>query len=158
MTATCVLASTGFEVVPEGTALEFFGGRSTPSDLGIVRQNLAILRAWLATEALTRACGAADDAGVAGATRHYACAVRLDKIFRNPIIEAVKTGGLEPRECTFDFNDDGGCRVTHAPSGSSFVVEGPFGRFTTTTVVGEGAPQQLDAYIWPTVPSGGHGT
>jgi len=77
--------------------------------------------------------------------------VRLEKIFRNPIIEAVEKGGLAPRECTFDFNDDGGCCISHAPSGSSFVVEGPFGRHTTTTVVGEGAPQQLQAFIWPTV-------
>jgi hypothetical protein len=77
--------------------------------------------------------------------------VRLEKIFRNPIIEAVEKGGLTPRECTFDFNDGGGCCITHAPSGSSFVVEGPFGHHTTTTVVGEGAPQQLEAFIWPTV-------
>jgi hypothetical protein len=77
--------------------------------------------------------------------------VRLEKTFRNPIIEAVKKGGLTPRECTFDFNDDGGGWITHAPSGSSFVVEGPFGRHTTTTVVGEGAPQQLEAFSWTTV-------
>jgi hypothetical protein len=76
--------------------------------------------------------------------------VRLEKLFRNPVIEAVEKGGLAPRECTFDFNDDGGCWITHAPSGSSFVVEGLFGRHTTTTVVGEGAPQQLEAFIWAT--------
>lgn len=77
--------------------------------------------------------------------------MRLAKIFRNPIIEAVEKGGLAPRECTFAFNDDGGCCITHAPSGSSFVVQGAFGRHTTTTVVGEGAPQQLEAFTWPTV-------
>lgn len=77
--------------------------------------------------------------------------MRLEKTFRNPIIEAVEKGGLALRECTFDFNDDGGCRITHTPSGSSFVVEGPFGRHTTTTVVGEGAPQRLEAFSWPTV-------
>jgi hypothetical protein len=77
--------------------------------------------------------------------------VRLDKPFRNGIIEAVDTGGLEPRECTFDFNDDGGCRVTHTPSGSSFVLGGTFGHFTTTTVVGEGPPGQLDVYSWRAV-------
>jgi hypothetical protein len=77
--------------------------------------------------------------------------VRLEKLFRNPIIEAVEKGGLAPRECIFDFNDDGGCCITHAPSGSSFVVDGPFGRHTTTTVVGEGAPQQLEAFTWATV-------
>lgn len=77
--------------------------------------------------------------------------MRLEKIFRNPIIETVETGGLAPSECTFDFNDDGGCRITHTPSGSTFVVEGPFGRHTTTAVVGDGAPQQLEAFIWPTV-------
>jgi hypothetical protein len=81
----------------------------------------------------------------------YACVVRLEKLFRNPIIEAVEKGGLAPRECPFDFTDDGGCCITHALSGSSFVVEGPFGRHTTTTVVGEGAPQQLEAFTWPTV-------
>jgi hypothetical protein len=77
--------------------------------------------------------------------------VRLEKLFRNGIIEAVEKGGLAPRECTFDFNDDGGCDITHGPSGSSFVVEGPFGSHTTIAVVGEGAPRQLDAYIWPMV-------
>jgi hypothetical protein len=77
--------------------------------------------------------------------------VRLEKIFRNGIIEATEKGGLEPRECTFDFNDDGGCRITHAPSGSSFVSEGDFGRWTTTHGVGEGAPRQLGAHIWATV-------
>ena len=77
--------------------------------------------------------------------------MRLEKPFRNSIIEAVEKGGLAPRECTFDINDGGGCHITHAPSGSSFVVKGPFGRHTTITVVGEGAPQQLNAYIWPTV-------
>jgi hypothetical protein len=51
----------------------------------------------------------------------------------------------------FDFNDDDGCYITHRPSGSSFVVEGPFGSHTTIAVVGEGAPRQLDAYIWPSV-------
>ncbi len=30
-------------------------------------------------------------------------------------------------------------------------MEGPFGHHTTSTVVGEGAPQQLEAFIWPTV-------
>jgi DNA-binding Lrp family transcriptional regulator len=81
----------------------------------------------------------------------YACVVRLEKMFRNPIIEAVEKGGLAPRECTFDFNDDGGCCITQTASGSSFVLEGPFGHHTTTTVVGEGQPQQLEAFIWPTV-------
>jgi hypothetical protein len=66
--------------------------------------------------------------------------VRLEKIFRNPIIEAVEKGGLAPRECTFDFNDDGACCITHAPSGSSFLVEGPFGGHTTTAVVGRVRP------------------
>ena len=46
--------------------------------------------------------------------RKYACVVRLEKIFRNPIIEAVEKGELARRECTFDFHDDGGCRITHA--------------------------------------------
>ena len=77
--------------------------------------------------------------------------MRLEKIFRNGIIEAVEKGGLAPRECTFDFNDDAGCSITHPPSGSSFAVEGPFGHHTTTTVVGDGAPQELEAHIWPTV-------
>jgi hypothetical protein len=72
-------------------------------------------------------------------------------MFTNGIITAVKEGGLEPRECTFDFDDDGGCRITHAPSESSFVLAGDFGRFTTTAVVGQSAPSQLEAFTWPTV-------
>jgi hypothetical protein len=77
--------------------------------------------------------------------------VQLEKIFRNSIIVAVENGGLSPRECSFDFNDEGGCCITHTPSGSSFVVAGPFGHHTTTTVVGDGAPRELDAFTWPTV-------
>jgi hypothetical protein len=77
--------------------------------------------------------------------------MRLEKNFRNPIIEAVENGGLAPRECTFDFDDDGGCCITHASSGSSIVMEVRFGHHTMTTVVGEGASLQLEAFIWPTV-------
>jgi hypothetical protein len=38
----------------------------------------------------------------------YACLVRLEKIFRNPIVKAVEMGGLAPRECTFDLPHNGG--------------------------------------------------
>jgi hypothetical protein len=84
-------------------------------------------------------------------TRRYPWAVRLEKMFRNVIIEATAKGGLEPRECTFDFNDDGGCRIIHAPSGSSFVLEGDFSRWKTTAVVGDSPSWQVDAYTFPTV-------
>ncbi len=77
--------------------------------------------------------------------------MQLEKTFRNGIIEAAQKGGIEPRDCIFDFDDDGGCRITHTPSGSSFVIEGPFGHFTTTAIVGDNPPRQIEAFSWRTV-------
>ncbi len=82
-------------------------------------------------------------------TRGYACAV-LEKWQRNAIIEAVEQGGLEPRDCTFDF-DDSESLILHQQSGSTFLLEGTAGNYNSTLAVGEGQPQPLQHYTWPTV-------
>lgn len=51
------------------------------------------------------------------------------------IFEAVKAGGLDPRECTFDY-DDAGARITHVPSASYFLLEGDVNQYTAKAVVG----------------------
>jgi len=76
--------------------------------------------------------------------------VRLEKWQRNAIIEAVEQGGLNPRDCTFDF-DDLASRIIHHPSGSTFLLEGTAGNYNSTLAVGEGAPRPLRHYTWPTL-------
>jgi hypothetical protein len=77
--------------------------------------------------------------------------VQPQKWQRNAIFEAVEAGGLDPRECTFDYGTEG-ARVTHVPSESYFLLEGSAGHYTTTVAVGEmPTVGGLDAYTWPTV-------
>jgi len=77
--------------------------------------------------------------------------MRLVKWKRNEIIEAVVAGGLDKRDCTFDFGDSES-RITHPPSESSFLIEGDAGNYTSTMIVGDGVPQgPLRHYTWPTV-------
>jgi hypothetical protein len=64
--------------------------------------------------------------------------MRLEKDERNAIFDAVVAGGLDPRECTFVYGDDGG-RVTHLASASYFDLSGNPAQYVATTVVGEGA-------------------
>jgi hypothetical protein len=77
--------------------------------------------------------------------------VRLVKWQRNAIFNAVVEGGLDPRECTFDY-DDASTRVTHRPSGSYFVLEGDPLRYTGQSVVGDRPPWPLIFFSWLTVP------
>jgi hypothetical protein len=60
----------------------------------------------------------------------------MEKFQRNVIYEAVVAGGLDPRECTFDYGD-AGARITHLPSASYFVLEGDINQYTAKAVVGE---------------------
>ena len=76
--------------------------------------------------------------------------MRPEKWQRNALIEAVEKGGLDKRECTFDFGDSES-RITHVPSGSSFLLQGSAGNYNSTIVVGEGGHRPLQHYTWPTV-------
>jgi hypothetical protein len=60
----------------------------------------------------------------------------MEKWQRNVIYKAVVAGGLDPRECTFDYGD-AGARITHVPSASYFLLEGDITQYTAKAVVGE---------------------
>lgn len=60
----------------------------------------------------------------------------MEKWQRNVIYEAVVAGGLDPRECTFDYGD-AGARITHVPSASYLLLEGDITGYTAKAVVGE---------------------
>jgi hypothetical protein len=60
----------------------------------------------------------------------------MEKWQRNVIYQAVTAGGLDPRECTFDYGD-AGARITHVPSGSYLLLEGDITEYTAKAVVGE---------------------
>jgi hypothetical protein len=60
----------------------------------------------------------------------------MEKWQRNVIYEAVVAGGLDPRECTFDYGG-AGARITHVPSASYFLLEGDITEYTAKAVVGE---------------------
>jgi len=67
-------------------------------------------------------------------------AVRLDpadaEVAANVLYQAVVTGGLDPRDCTFAYGD-AGTRITHLPSASYFLLEGDISGYTAKAVVGE---------------------
>ena len=60
----------------------------------------------------------------------------MEKWQRNVIYKAVVAGGLDPRECTFDYGD-AGARITHVPSASYLLLEGDITEYTAKAVVGE---------------------
>jgi hypothetical protein len=76
--------------------------------------------------------------------------VRLEKIWRNAIIEAVQAGGLDPRECEFDFGETE-THIAHRGSASHFILRGPWGGWEGSYVVGEAAPWPYKEVIWPNV-------
>lgn len=80
----------------------------------------------------------------------YACAMRPGKWQRNAILEAVVAGGLDARECWFDY-DDVAWRITHVPSGSYLLIDGAPSPYTVTVVVGEDLPWTTTFYTWPSV-------
>ena len=59
-------------------------------------------------------------------------------------------GGLDARECTFDYDDAGG-RITHVPSDSYFLLEGDPGHYSATAVVGEGPAWPSESFSWAKV-------
>lgn len=65
----------------------------------------------------------------------------MEKWQRNVIYRAVVAGGLDPRECTFDYGDDWTC-MTHVPSASYLRLEGDINEYTAKAVVG-------DSERWP---------
>jgi hypothetical protein len=79
-------------------------------------------------------------------------AVRLEKIQKNDIIEAIAAGGLDPPECEL-AEDDSEVRVLHVPSGSTFTLGGVAGNYTGNRVVGTSTlSSPFDASTWATVP------
>lgn len=76
--------------------------------------------------------------------------MQLVKWKRNGIFKAVTAGGLDPAECSFDYDDEA-ARITHRPSGAYFLLEGNPGPWKVTTVVGDLPPWDVGAYIWPDV-------
>jgi hypothetical protein len=65
----------------------------------------------------------------------------MEKWQRNVVYEAVVAGGLDPRECTFDYGD-AEARITHVPSASFFLLEGDITRYTAKAVVGDSVKWQ----------------
>ena len=80
----------------------------------------------------------------------YAGFVRLEKVWRNAVIEAVHAGGLDPREFDFDFGDTE-TRIAHRRSDSYFILGGAWGNWEGSYVVGEAAPWPYGEYIWSNV-------
>jgi hypothetical protein len=80
----------------------------------------------------------------------YTCPMRLEKWQRNAIFQAVVAGGLDARECTFDYDGEGS-RITHLPSASYFFLAGDPGHYTATAVVGESPPRPSESFTWAKV-------
>lgn len=65
-------------------------------------------------------------------------------------MEGVAAGGLPTRECTFDFDDEGGGCITHARTESSFAFEGA-GFYDVTLGVGDGPLERYTRLLLPGV-------
>jgi hypothetical protein len=76
--------------------------------------------------------------------------VRLEKIWRNAIIQAVQAGGLDPRELDFDFGDTE-TRIAHRWSESHFILGGRWSNWQGSNVVGDAAPWPYREYVWSKV-------
>jgi hypothetical protein len=70
-----------------------------------------------------------------------------DKRVRNDIYKGVVAGRLDPRECTFDYDEDGG-RITHVPSAAYFDLRGDIGHYVVTRVVGDTPPTSPPPFSW----------
>jgi hypothetical protein len=73
-----------------------------------------------------------------------------EKWQRNTIFEAVAAGGLDTRECGFEY-DDLEWRISHVPSGSYFLLQGDPGHYTATAVVGDDLPRPAESFTWAKV-------
>ena len=69
---------------------------------------------------------------------------------RNTIFKAVVEGGLDPRECTFEYEDETS-RITHRPSQSSFLLEGSPLSYTVTRIVGDNPSFPIGSLGWAAV-------
>lgn len=65
-------------------------------------------------------------------------------------MEGVAAGGLRTRECTFEFDDEGGGRITHARTESSFAFKGA-GFFEVTLGVGDSPLERYTHLLLPEV-------
>jgi hypothetical protein len=73
--------------------------------------------------------------------------MRPEKRVRNDIHAGVVAGGLDPRACTFEYDDDW-ARVTHRPSASYLELKGNIARFEATPVIGDRIPLPLAPFSW----------
>lgn len=80
----------------------------------------------------------------------YTSRMQPPKWQRNAIFRAVEAGGLEARECTFDYGEEDS-RITHVPSGSYFLLVGDPGHYTATSVVGDSPHWPSDSFSWAKV-------
>jgi hypothetical protein len=78
--------------------------------------------------------------------------VRVAKFQTNAIIDAIVAGDLDKTACTYHFDDDGGGRITHAPSGSSFLLEGDISAYTVTMSVGDIPGLPGGPVFWSQIP------
>jgi hypothetical protein len=76
--------------------------------------------------------------------------VRLEKMWRNAIIEAVQAGGLDPREFDFDFGEME-TRIAHRWSESHLILGGSWGSWEGSYVVGDAVPWPYHEYVWSNV-------
>ena len=76
--------------------------------------------------------------------------MRLVKWQRNSIFRAVEEGGLDPRECTFAYDDETS-RIIHRPSQSYFLLEGSPLSYTATRIVGDNPSFPLGSLSWAAV-------
>jgi hypothetical protein len=77
--------------------------------------------------------------------------VRLEKTWRNGIIEAVQAGGLDPRDFDFDFGDTE-TRIAHRWSESYFILGGNWGNWEGSyVIVGTGVSWPYREYVWSKV-------
>jgi hypothetical protein len=73
--------------------------------------------------------------------------MKPDKQVRNEIYDAVVSGGLDPRECDFDYHDEW-ARVTHRPSASYLDLNGNILRWVATPVIGDRVPIVPAPFNW----------
>jgi hypothetical protein len=75
---------------------------------------------------------------------------RLSKWKRNQIFEAIKGGGLDPKD--FDLNDgDAEGRIKHRWSESYFTIGGDPSHYVGNRIVGDGLEMPYDVYSWESV-------
>ena len=78
--------------------------------------------------------------------------MRPEKWQRNQIFESVTAGGLDARDCRFDYDDEP-WRISHTPSGSHFILGSNPLPYAGSYVVGDSAISwPFEVFIWARVP------